>query len=88
MDNPAAHKVDGVRQRIGAAGATLLYLPPYSPDFNPIEKARSKIEQRLRSVKSRTGEVLEQTVAEALTAITPQNASAWFSHCGCGLQSL
>jgi len=88
MDNLATHKVAGVRQRIEAAGATLLYLPPYSPDFNPIEKAWSKIKQRLRSVKSRTVEVLEQSVAEALMAITPQNASAWFSHCGYGLQLL
>ena len=54
MDNLAAHKVDGVRERIEAAGATLLYLPPYSPDFNPIEEAWSKIKQKLRPAKART----------------------------------
>ena len=86
MDNLSAHKVDGVRQRIEAAGAQLLYLPPYSPDFNSIEKARSKIKQDLRSAKSRTVERLEQIIPQALQAITQQNAAAWFSHCGYGLQ--
>jgi transposase len=86
MDNLAAHKVAGVRQFIEAAGARLLYLPPYSPDFNPIEQAWSKIKQLLRSAKARTVEALEQAIAEALAAITPENASAWFSHCNYGLQ--
>ena len=86
MDNLAAHKVDGVRQRIEAAGARLLYLPPYSPDFNPIEQAWSKIKEHLRSAQARTLEVLEEIVTRALQTITPQNASAWFSHCGYGLQ--
>lgn len=88
MDNLAAHKVVGVRERIEAAGAQLLYLPPYSPDFNPIEKCWSKIKQLLRSAKARTREVLEAAVAEALAAITPQNASAWFSHCEYGIHSM
>jgi transposase len=86
MDNLSAHKVEGVRQRIEAAGAGLLYLPPYSPDFNPIEKAWSKIKQQLRSAKSRTVEVLEETIASALQTISAQNAAAWFSHCGYGLR--
>ena len=86
MDNLSAHKVEGVRQRIEAAGAELLYLPPYSPDFNPIEKAWSKIKQQLRSAKSRTVEILEQTIASALRTISAQNAAAWFSHCGYSLQ--
>lgn len=85
MDNLAAHKVDGVRQRIEATGARLLYLPPYSPDFNPIEQAWSKLKQHLRSAKARTLEVLEAIIAQALRTITPQNAFAWFSHCGYGL---
>lgn len=85
MDNLSAHKVVGVRERIEAAGAQLLYLPPYSPDFNPIEKAWSKIKQHLRKAKSRTVAVLEQAIAQALPTITQQNASAWFSHCGYGL---
>ena len=86
MDNLSAHKVPGVRQRIEAVGAELLYLPPYSPDYNPIEKAWSKIKQHLRSAKSRTVEVLEETIALALRSISAQNAVAWFSHCGYGLQ--
>jgi transposase len=86
MDNLAAHKVAGVRELIEATGGRLLYLPPYSPDFNPIEPAWSKIKQLLRSAKARTVEALEQAIAEALAAITPENASAWFSHCNYGLQ--
>jgi len=86
MDNLAAHKVAGVRERIEAAGAQLLYLPPYSPDFNPIEKCWGKVKQSLRSAKARTLEALEAAVGEALTTITPQNASAWFRHCEYGIQ--
>jgi transposase len=86
MDNLAAHKVAGVRERIEATGASLVYLPPYSPDFNPIEQAWSKVKQLLRSAKARTLEALEPAVANALAAVTRQNASAWFSHCGYGLR--
>ena len=85
MDNLSAHKVQGIREKIEATGARLIYLPPYSPDFNPIEQAWSKIKQQLRSAKARTLEALEQAIAEALAVITPENASAWFSHCGYGL---
>lgn len=86
MDNLSAHKVEGVRQQIEAAGARLLYLPPYSPDLNPIEPAWSKLKQLLRAAKARTSEALETAVAEALAAITPANAIAWFSHCGYSLR--
>jgi transposase len=86
MDNLPAHKVAGVRRFIETTGARLLYLPPYSPDFNPIEQAWSKIKQLLRSAKARTVEALERAIAQALAAITPENASAWFSHCNYGLQ--
>jgi len=85
MDNLAAHKVAGVREQIEKVGAHLLYLPPYSPDFNPIEPAWSKIKQLRRGAQARTLEVLEAAVAQALSAITPQNASAWFGHCGYAL---
>ena len=88
MDNLSAHKVAGVREQIEATGAVLVYLPPYSPDLNPIEQAWSKIKQVLRSLKARTSETLESAVAHALAAITPENAIAWFSHCGYGLQQL
>jgi transposase len=86
LDNLSAHKVAGVRERIEAVGARLLYLPPYSPDLNPIEQAWSKVKQILRSLKARTDEALESAVAEALNAITAADAIAWFTHSGYGLQ--
>ncbi len=88
MDNLSAHKVTGVREQIEAAGARLLYLPPYSPDLNPIEPAWSKVKQILRSLKARTAEALESAAAEALNAITAENAIAWFNHCGYGLHPI
>lgn len=87
MDNLSAHKVAGVRELITARGAELLYLPPYSPDFNPIEQCWSKVKLILRTLKARTAEALEQAVAQALAAITPENARAWFAHCGYGVQN-
>lgn len=78
MDNLSSHKVNGVRQRIEAAGAELLYLPPYSPDLNPIEKAWSKFKQLLRSAKARTEKALDQAITEALQQISAENAQAWF----------
>jgi transposase len=81
MDNLSAHKVAGVRQLIQAAGAEWLYLPPYSPDLNPIEKAWAKLKQLLRALKARTAEALEQAIAQLLPSITPDNAQAWFRHC-------
>ena len=87
MDNLSAHKVEGVRELITARGAELLYLPPYSPDFNPIEQCWSKVKQILRTLKARTSETLEQAMAQALAAITPDNARGWFAHCGYGIQN-
>jgi len=78
MDNLSAHKVDGVRERITAAGAELLYLPPYSPDLNPIEKAWSKLKLLLRSAQARTKEALEQAISQLLPQLSPENAEAWF----------
>jgi transposase len=78
MDNLSSHKVQGVRQRIEAAGAQLLYLPPYSPDLNPIEKAWAKLKQLLRAAKARTKEALDQAIAELLPRISQQDAAAWF----------
>jgi hypothetical protein len=60
MDNLSSHKVAGVRKRIAAVGAELLYLPPYSPDLNPIEKAWAKLKQLLRNAKARTAQALDQ----------------------------
>ncbi len=78
MDNLSSHKVTGVRERIEAAGAELLYLPPYSPDLNPIEKAWAKLKHLLRTAKARTAEALDQAIAELLHHIRPQDAQAWF----------
>lgn len=86
MDNLSAHKVDGIRQLIEAAGAKLLYLPPYSPDLNPIEKAWAKIKQILRAIKARSTETLDQAVTDALLHITADNARAWFRLCMARLQ--
>jgi len=85
MDNLSSHKVKGVRERIEAAGAELLYLPPYSPDLNPIEKAWSKLKLLLRSAKARTREILDQAITELLPQITPDNAQAWFRFSGYGV---
>ena len=85
MDNLSSHKVKGVRERIEAAGAELLYLPPYSPDLNPIEKAWSKLKLLLRSTKARTKDVLDQAITDLLPQITPDNAQAWFLHSGYGV---
>ena len=84
MDNLSAHKVEGVRELIIAGGAELLYLPPSSPDFNPIEQCWSKSKLILRTLKARSAEALEQAVTQALAAITPERARAWFAHCGYG----
>lgn len=85
MDNLAAHKVAGVRERIEARGAELLYLPPYSPDFNPIEQCWAQIKQGLRAAEARTLPALEAGLAAALAAVAPHNVQACFRHCGYGL---
>jgi transposase len=71
MDNLPAHKVGGVREAIEAAGARLLYLPPYSPDFNPIEHAFAKLKALLRKAACRTIPALWVAIADALQAFTP-----------------
>lgn len=77
-DDLSRHKVDGVRQRIEKCGAQLLYLPPYSPDLNPIEKAWFKLKQLLRSAKARTRDALDKAIVELLPVTTPHHAMAWF----------
>ncbi len=81
MDNLSSHKVPEVRAWIESTGARLLYLPPYSPDLNPIEKAWAKLKQLLRSAQARTTDALEQTIADSLKLITADNAKAWFRLC-------
>ena len=86
MDNLSAHKAPAVREWIEKAGAELLYLPPYSPDLNPIEKAWAKLKQLLRAAKARSQETLDQAITEALPHITSGNAQAWFRLALNGLQ--
>ena len=85
MDNLGAHKVDGVRELIQQTGAALCYLPPYSPDFNPIEKCWAQLKQKLHALKARSVPALQQALQEALSALTSQNAANYFHHCGYGL---
>jgi transposase len=82
MDNLGSHKVEGIREAIEAAGATLLYLPPYSPDWSPIERCWSKLKTFLRAAKARTRETLEDAIRTALDTITAADARNWFLHCG------
>jgi transposase len=82
MDNLSAHKTQRVRELIEARGARLVYLPPYSPDFNPIEPCWSKIKTFLRAAKARTSERLDEAIKQAFETITEADARAWFSHCG------
>jgi transposase len=81
-DNLSAHKAAGVQEAIAATGAGLLYLPPYSPDLNPIERCWSKIKTFLRAAKARTREALDAAVTRALATVTASDARAWFAHSG------
>lgn len=82
MDNLSVHKSERVREMIEGAGAEVLYLPPYSPDFNPIEEAFSKIKNLLRKAGARVREVLVEVIGEALCEVTEEDARAFFEHCG------
>lgn len=87
MDNLSAHKVSGIREAIEKTGARLLYLPPYSPDFSPIEQCWSKVKTWLRKAKARTVEALDQAIVDALAQVTISDAQGWFQHCGYSLHS-
>lgn len=82
MDNLGSHKVAGVRAAVEARGAELWFLPAYSPDLNPIEKAWSKVKQILRDVGARTQEALGAAITAALAAVTPADAEGYFRSCG------
>ena len=84
MDNLAAHKVAGVRQAIEARGAALLYLPPYSPDLNPIENAFAKLKAHARKAAARTIEALESAAAHALLTFKPNECANFFANAGYG----
>jgi transposase len=82
MDNLSAHKDAEAINLINGVGAELRFLPPYSPDFNPIEKMWSKVKEFLRDAKARTQEALFKALADALKTVTPQDAIGWFTSCG------
>ena len=82
MDNLPAHKVSGVKQAIEAAGATRVLLPPYSPDFNPIEQAYAKLKALLRKAAARTIDDLWAVIAEAIELFPPQECANFFANSG------
>jgi transposase len=82
MDNLAAHKVAGVREAIEQVGARLEYLPPYSPDLNPIELAFAKLKSMLRSAATRVVDQLETTISYCLDRFTTTECRNYFRHCG------
>jgi len=82
MDNLSAHKVAGVREAIESVGATLVYLPPYSPDLNPIELVFSKLKWLVRSASPRTVERLWSFLGQALDHFSPDECLHYFQHCG------
>lgn len=82
MDNLSPHKQDATLRLIEQAGASVRFLPAYSPDLNPIEKMWSKVKQFLRSAEARTGEELQAAIAAALAGVTAQDAINWFASCG------
>lgn len=82
MDNVAFHQVSGVREAIEATGARLVYLPPYSPDLNPIEQMWSKIKNYLRKEAARTMDKFAISVRAAFESIDPTDLLNWYHHCG------
>lgn len=82
MDNLSAHKNAQTVALIEGVGASVLFLPPYSPDFNPIELMWSKVKNLLRGAEARTSEDLLRAVGEALSKVTARDARNWFAHCG------
>jgi transposase len=82
MDNLSAHKGDRVKELIEELGCQLLYLPPYSPDFNPIEEAFAKIKALVRKAEARTREALVEAIGRGISMVTAEDARGFFDHCG------
>ena len=82
MDNLAPHKAPGVREAVEAAGCRVLYLPPYSPDYNPSENLIAKAKAHLRKLARRTVDALGHAVREALSLVTAADCAGFFRHCG------
>ena len=82
MDNLSVHKAPDIEAMINQAGARLIYLPPYSPDWSPIEPCWLKLKTWLRGIKPRTREALGLAITKAIGRITNSDARGWFAHCG------
>jgi transposase len=82
MDNLSAHKGSSVQATLAARGVQVIFLPPYSPDLNPIEKCWAKVKEALRAAKARTWEDLVAALREALLSVSRSDVLAWFAHCG------
>jgi len=82
MDNLSSHKVSGIVEMIQAAGAQVKFLPPYSPDFNPIELMWSKMKAILRKLKIRSRDLLDEAIASALDSVSISDINNWFAHDG------
>ena len=82
LDNLTAHKVVGIREAVRAAGANLLYLPPYSPDLNPIGQVFAKLKALLRRAAARTNEALWTTIGQLLDEVTPEECQNYLTNSG------
>ena len=82
LDNLRVHHLSGLREWLAQRGIEVLFLPPYSPDFTPIEQAWNKLKIKLRQAQARTREALEEALHTAIDWITSPDAKAWFNHCG------
>ena len=82
LDNLPVHKLAGLREELARRGVEVLFLPPYSPDFTPVEQAWSKLKTKLRQAQARTRQALELALQTAIDWISSTDAKAWFNHCG------
>ena len=82
LDNLGAHRASRIEEIAGHCGAQVIWLPPYSPDFSPIEQMWSKLKTYLRKAKARTSEELDCAIVEGLKSITESDCRSWFKHCG------
>jgi transposase len=82
MDNLSVHTVAGIEQAIEDAGASLIYLPPYSPELSPIENCWAKLKTKLRGAKARTRQALDDALTTAIGSISAKDAQGWFKQCG------
>jgi transposase len=84
LDNLAAHKVGGIQEAITKAGASILYLPPYSPDLNPIEQVFAKLKALLRKAAARSQDSLWRAIGQLIPAFSPAECANYLTHCGYG----